>query len=79
MADRLESPDPGVPPPAEAIHMAGASYLPATLAFGLMLVLVGLILTFVISAIGAIIVAVALFRWIGQARGEMSELPLEHR
>jgi hypothetical protein len=78
VANRLESPDPAVPPPGEAIHLPEPSYLPAVLALGLTIALVGLILTFVITAIGAIIVAVALFRWIGQARTEMSELPLEH-
>jgi uncharacterized membrane protein len=79
VADRIaQTPDAHVPPPAEAIHMPEPSYLPVILAFGLMLALVGLILTFVISAIGLIIFLVALIRWIGQSRAEMRELPLEH-
>jgi hypothetical protein len=78
MADSLESPDPGVPQATEAIHMPGPSYLPVWTAFGIMLFLVGLILTFVVSAIGAIIAIVAIVRWIGLTRSEMADLPLEH-
>jgi hypothetical protein len=73
-----QTPDAHVPPPAEAIHMPEPSYLPVALAFGVLVTLVGLILTFVISAIGLVIVLAVLFRWIGQARAEMTELPLEH-
>jgi len=80
MADRqLESHDPTVPPPAEAIHMPGPSYMPVTLAFGLTMTLVGLIVWWPISVIGLVIVVVAFFRWLGQARADMAELPLEHQ
>jgi hypothetical protein len=73
-----QTPDAAVPPPAEAIHLPEPSYLPVILAFGVMVTLVGLLLSFIISALGLIIVLVALIRWIGQARSEMNELPLEH-
>jgi type IV secretory pathway TrbD component len=76
--DRLESPDPGVAPPAEVIHMPGPSYMPAVLAFGVMLALVGVITTWFLTGIGVVIAVVAMVRWIGQARRDMSELPLEH-
>ena len=79
MAERIaQTPDAHVPPPAEAIHMPEPSYLPVILAFGVLVLLVGLILTWIISAIGLIIFLVALVRWIGQARAETRELPLEH-
>ena len=79
MADaQLESHDPTVPPPAEAIHMPEPSYLPVTLAFGLTLTRVGLIVAWPISIIGLVIVVVAFFRWLGKARADMAELPLEH-
>jgi len=78
MADRLETPDPGVPQATEAIHIPEPSYLPVWTAFGIMLALVGLILTFVISVIGVIIAIVAIVRWIGLTRSEMADLPLEH-
>lgn len=78
MADRPETPDPSVPPPAEVIHMPEPSYLPVVMAIGITLALIGLIITPVITGIGLIIVVVALVRWIGQARAQMAELPLEH-
>ena len=67
-----------MPPPAEVIHMPEPSYLPVVLAIGITLALIGLIITPVITGIGLIIVVVALVRWIGQARAQMAELPLEH-
>jgi hypothetical protein len=78
MAEQLHTPDPTVPPPGEAIHMPEPSYLPVTVAFGILLGLVGIITTWVISAIGGAIFLAALFRWIGAARREMADLPLEH-
>jgi len=58
--------------------MPEPSYLPVVLAIGITLALIGLIITPVITGIGLIIVVVALVRWIGQARAQMAELPLEH-
>lgn len=78
MADRLETPDPAVPPPAEVIHMPEPSYLPVTVAFGVMVALVGVITAWAISALGVVIVVVGVVRWIGQSRAEMAELPLKH-
>jgi hypothetical protein len=77
MAEHLE-PDPSVPPPAELIHLPDPSYLPILLAFGIMLSLVGILIGLVVSIIGLILVVVVLIRWIGSARAEMAELPLEH-
>jgi hypothetical protein len=76
--ERLESHDPAVPAAAEAIHLPGPSYLPVFLAFGVTIALVGVITTFVLSAIGLVIALVAFFKWLGEARAEMAELPLEH-
>jgi uncharacterized membrane protein len=79
VADRLETPDPTVPPPAEVIHMPEPSYLPAVLGLGLTIALVGLLMNIVVIAIGVVIAGVAFVRWVGKARAEMAELPLEHR
>ena len=78
MADRLETPDPVVPPPSDVIHMPEPSYLPVVLAFGLMMALVGLLVTYVVSVLGVIIVVWAAVLWIRKARDEMADLPLEH-
>jgi hypothetical protein len=39
---------------------------------------VGVVLTWILSIIGGIIAVVAIVRWIGQTRRDISELPLEH-
>jgi hypothetical protein len=79
VADRLESPDPQVPPPAELIHMPEPSYLPVVLTLGITIALVGILMNIVVVAVGVVIFLVALVRWVSQARAEMAELPLEHR
>lgn len=65
-------------PPTEEIHLPDPSYMPVLLAFGVTLAVVGVVLTWVMVAIGLIIALVALTRWIRQTREEMAELPLEH-
>ena len=65
-------------PPSEEIHLPDPAYTPVVLAFGIMIVVVGVVLTWVMVAIGGIIALVALARWIRQTREEMAELPLEH-
>lgn len=65
-------------PPSEEIHLPDPSYEPVVLAFGVMVLVVGVVLTWIMVAIGAIIALVALVRWIRMTRAEMAELPLEH-
>ena len=67
-----------VPPPGEPIHLPGPSYLPALVAFGVMVALVGVVISWFIFGTGLAIAVVTTIRWIGQVRQEMSELPLEH-
>ena len=79
MAEELppSSGDP-VPSAGEQVHLPGPTYLPAWTAFGITLALVGVILTWVITVIGAAIAIVAIVRWIREARDDISQLPLEH-
>jgi hypothetical protein len=65
-------------PPSEEIHLPEPAYTPVVHAFGVTLVVIGVVLTWVMVAIGLIIALVALTRWIRQVREEMAELPLEH-
>jgi small-conductance mechanosensitive channel len=65
-------------PPTEEIHLPDPSYMPVLLAFGVTLAVIGVVLTWVMVAIGVVIALVALTRWIRQTREEMAELPLEH-
>jgi type IV secretory pathway TrbD component len=64
--------------PSEEIHLPDPSYMPVLLAFGITVAVIGVVLTWVMVAIGLIIALVALTRWIRQTREEMAELPLEH-
>ena len=65
-------------PPAEEIHLPEPAYTPVVLAFGITVIVIGVVLTWVMVAIGLLIALVALVRWIRQMREEMAELPLEH-
>ena len=65
-------------PPSEEIHLPEPAYTPVVLAFGVTIIVVGVVLTWVMVVIGALIALVALFRWIRQTREEMADLPLEH-
>ena len=77
MAVEPESPE-HVPPPGEAIHLPGPSYLPAIVAAGTTIALVGVVLNWVVFGIGISITIVAIVRWVGQTRADIAELPLEH-
>lgn len=78
MADAPEQRGDGVPPPGEAVHLPGPSYLPVLTAFGITLSLVGVVITWVVTGIGVIITVVAVARWIRETREDISELPLKH-
>ena len=77
MADE-EQPEGALPPATEEVHLPEPSYLPAVVAFGVTIAIVGVIKSWIIVAIGVVILLVALTRWIRQTREEMSELPLGH-
>ena len=77
MAEELEH-DPTLQPAGEAIHMPEPSYLPAVLAFGITITLLGLLRGLALIVIGAIIILTVLVRWIRSARAEMNDLPLDH-
>jgi Flp pilus assembly protein TadB len=78
VADDDDLPEGALPQPTEEIHLPEPSYVPVVLAFGIALAVVGIVLSWVLVVIGAIIGLIALFRWIRQTRSEMSELPLGH-
>ncbi len=77
MAAEPASPE-RVPPPGEAIHLPGPSYLPAIVAAGTTIALVGIVINWVLFGIGTAITVVAIFRWVGQTRADIADLPLEH-
>lgn len=72
-------PQQEAPPPAsEAVHLPGPSYLPALTALGVMLAVVGVVVTLPMLVIGVLITVVSIWRWIRETRQEIAELPLEH-
>ena len=66
------------PPPGEAVHLPGPTYLPVVTAFGLTLAVTGIVLSWAMIGIGVVITLVAVWRWIRDTRRDISELPLEH-
>jgi hypothetical protein len=79
MADEhIHTGGPEAPPPGEAIHLPGPSYLPALTAFGISLAVCGVVLALPMVVIGLLITLVSVWRWIRETRTEIAELPLEH-
>lgn len=70
--------DEEIAAPSEEIHLPEPSYLPVWTAFGITLLLIGLLLSWVIFGIGVAIALFAIVKWIRLARQEISDLPLEH-
>jgi hypothetical protein len=78
VATETDQPEGALPPATEEIHLPEPSYLPATLALGITIAIVGVVFSWVIVVLGAIVVVISLARWIRQTRAEMAELPLGH-
>ena len=79
MAEQLPSGSAnGVPPAGEHVHLPGPTYLPAWVALGVTIALVGVLMNWVIVGIGAAIAGVAVVRWIRETREDIAQLPLEH-
>jgi hypothetical protein len=66
------------PPPGEAVHLPGPTYLPVLTAFGLTIAITAVVISWVLVGIGVAITVVAIWRWIADTRRDVSELPLEH-
>jgi hypothetical protein len=81
MADdeRIHTGGPEAPPAGEAIHLPGPTYLPIITAVGVTIAVVGIVQSWIIVAIGALITLYALVRWVRETRQDIGELPLEHR
>ena len=67
------------PPAGEEIHLPDPSLVPILNAVGVTLTLVGLTITYYVTAVGAVLFLVTLVRWIRDVRHDISELPAEHR
>lgn len=70
--------DPPVPEPSEQIHLPGPSYIPALVALGITLALVGVVVAWWLIVIGMVIFLLPTFRWIADTRQDIADLPLDH-
>ena len=78
MADHVRVTDTEADEAGESIHLPGPSFQPVVLAFGLTLVVTGVVIYPPATVIGLVIVLVTLWMWIRNTRREIRELPLEH-
>lgn len=78
MAERIDVPGQ-VPPAGEPVHLPGPSYLPAIVAVGVTIALVGVVLNWVVFGIGLATALIALARWIRETRQDIADLPLDHQ
>ena len=76
--EEIRLPDQPAPPAGEPVHLPGPSYLPVVTALGVTIAVIGIVVSFLLVVLGGLITLVAVVRWIGETREEMSELPLEH-
>jgi hypothetical protein len=67
-----------VPPTGEEIHLPGPSILPLLTAAGITLALVGVTTYWILSVAGGLLTIVCVWRWIGDTRRDIAQLPLEH-
>ena len=66
------------PPPGEPVHLPGPTYLPVIVAFGVTLMVAGVVIAWYISLAGVLITLIAIVRWVRETREEIGELPLDH-
>ncbi len=66
------------PPLGEEIHLPGPTPIPALLAVGITLALIGVTTTWILSILGGILAIVCVVVWIRDTRRDIGELPLEH-
>jgi hypothetical protein len=67
-----------VTPTGEEIHLPGPSILPLLTAAGITLALVGVTTYWILSVAGGLLAIVCVWRWIGDTRRDIAELPLDH-
>jgi hypothetical protein len=60
--------DPQIPPTGEEIHLPGPSLLPILTAVGI---------TLELTVVGVLLTIGCIWRWVGDTRREIDELPLD--
>ena len=67
-----------VPPPGEEIHLPGPTIIPVVSAIAITLIVIGTTLTWILSAIGGVILILTAIRWIRDTRRDVAALPEQH-
>jgi hypothetical protein len=78
MAEEIRLPDEAVEQRGELIHLPGPSYLPVLTAAGIAVAVAGIVVSPIMVVLGAVVAVICIFKWVGETRREISELPLEH-
>ena len=66
------------PPAGEEIHLPGPTILPFMAAIAITMVVIGTTINLLISIVGLVFLVIVVFRWIGDTRRDVAELPEEH-
>ena len=72
-----ERPSPA-PPVGEEVHLPGPTILPFVCAIAITLIVIGTTLGWYLSAVGGVVLIVAVIRWIGDTRRDVASLPEQH-
>jgi hypothetical protein len=78
MAAEPETPTQGLPEATEQVHMPEPSYLPVMVALGITLMLVGVVLSWILTIIGVVPFVVGVVLWVRGTRADIAQLPLDH-
>jgi len=74
-----DSDHPGPAPPAgEELHLPGPSVLPLLTAIAITLIVVGTTISLILSIVGVVFLVIVVWRWVGDTRRDIGELPEEH-
>jgi hypothetical protein len=73
----VSSLDPEIPPAGEEIHLPGPSLLPLLSTVGITLAVVGITISLIFVVAGGLLTIFCVYRWIGETRHEIDELPLD--
>ena len=73
-----ESPEQGVAPAGERVHMPAPSILPLINAASLALAIVSITLTWYLVAFGGAVFVITTIKWIADTRRDIADLPLDH-
>lgn len=67
-----------VPPPGEEIHIPGPTIIPFVSAISITLIVIGTTTTWIMSAVGGVVLIVTTIRWIRDTRRDVAALPERH-